>query len=163
MFVYSVRASTLKFFAFLFLSVGLLIGIVVYGGSQSALVSADGEIVFSGIKTNEDRIAFLSGFGISVDPTPGEEKSFTLPKSFDRITSSYNEIQKSQGLDLSKYKGKRITRYTYKVTNLADGEREAYASVFVYKSRIVACDMSLVGEGGGVYALVGIDEKMFKR
>ena len=163
MFVYSVRASTLKFFAFLLLSIGLLVGIVIYGGSQSVAASTSGDINLSGIKTNEDRVAFLSGFGISVDGTPSEEKSFTLPKSFDRITSSYNEIQKSQGLDLSKYKGKKITRYTYKVTNFADEQKDAYASVFVYRSRIVACDLSVSGEGGDVYALIGIDQELFKK
>ena len=163
MFVYSVRASTIKFFAFLFLSVGLLVGIVVYGGTQSVATAADGDVNFSGIKTNEDRIAFLSGLGIKTEDTPSEEKSFTLPKSFDRITSSYNEIQKSQGLDLSKYKGKKITRYTYKVTNYKDEAKEAYASVFVYRRKIVACDLSVSGDGGAVYPLLGLDLSLLKK
>ena len=163
MFVYSVRASTLKFFAFLILSVGLLVGIVVYSGSQSVAATADGDVNFSGIKTNEDRIAFLAGFGIRTEESPSEEKTFALPGNFDRITSSYNEIQKSQGLDLSKYKGKKITRYTYKVTNFADSTKEAYASVFVYRRKIVACDLSVTGDGGAVYPLVGIDTSLFKK
>ena len=40
MFVYSLRASTLKFFAFLLLSVGLLVGIVIWGSSEARAVSA---------------------------------------------------------------------------------------------------------------------------
>ena len=59
--------------------------------------------------------------------------------------------------------GKKITRYTYKVTNFADEQKDAYASVFVYRSRIVACDLSVSGEGGGVYALIGIDSGLFKK
>lgn len=163
MFVYSLRASTLKFFAFLLLSVGLLVGIVIWGSSEARAVSATGEVNLSGIKTNEQRIAFLEGLGISVEAEPSEEKSFRLPDNFDRVTNSYNEIQKSQGLDLSKYKGKKLTRYTYKVTNFAKEGTDAYASIFIYRNRIVAADVSSVGDGDEVYPLMGLDPSLLKK
>ena len=163
MFVYSLRASTLKFFAFLFVSVGLLVGIVLWGSSEAVPTSVQSDISLSGIKGNEERVRFIENLGVSVESEPCEEKSFQLPKDFDRITGSYNEIQKSQGLDLSKYKGKKLTRYTYKVTNFAKDGKDAYASVFVYRKTIVACDLTETGEEGRVYPLLAIDKSLLKK
>ena len=164
MFVYSVRASTLKFFAFILVTVALLVGIVVWGGADSVFAMSDAtEINYSGIKTNEDRLAFIKGFGIEVNETPTEEKSFSMPDSFDRVIAGYNEVQKSQGLDLSKYANKKVTRYTYEVTNFADAERTVYANIFVYRNRIIACDVSSAEPDGFVYALTRVDSAMFRK
>ena len=163
MFVYSLRASTLKFFAFLLLSIGLLVGIVIWGRSEAVAVSVVGEVNLSGVKTNEQRVEFLEGFGLIVDKEPTEQKSFRLPTNFDRVTNSYNEIQKSQGLDISKYKGKKLTVYSYKVNNFKEGDAEAYAHLFVYRSRIVACDVSYMGDGGKVYPLMKLDASLVKK
>lgn len=164
MFVYSVRASTLKFFAFLLVTVALLVGIVIYGGSEAALAASSAtEINFGGIKTNEQRVAFIENFGVEVKETPIEEKSFKLPDSFDRVISEYNEIQKTQGLDLLKYKGKKVTRYTYEVTNYTDPEKSVTVSLFVYRNRIIACDLTLNEPDGSVYALTRADASLFSK
>ena len=106
MFVCSVRASSVKFFAIIALTLVMLIGALSIGGAV-AEASASGKIDFDGIKTNEDRIAFISQFGISVSGEPKESESFTVPENFDKVIAGYNEIQKSQGLDISKYKNKK--------------------------------------------------------
>ena len=119
MFIYSVRAGTLKFFGAVLLSLALVLSILVLVEPSAA--AAGGEAVetvnYSGIRTDADRVAFLEAFGIRVSPTPTEEKSFTVPAEFDRVLAGYNEIQKAQGLDLARYKNKRVTRYTYLVEN----------------------------------------------
>lgn len=164
MFIYSVRASTLKFFAFLFLSVALLVGIVLYGGSDAALAaSGNVGINFSGVKSNEDRVSFIEGFGVKVDPQTSEEKTFRMPSSFDRVSAKYNEIQKEQGLDLTKYKNKKVTRYTYRVTNYEDENVEVFASIFVYRDRVIGCDVTTKAGEGFVYPLIGIDRELFKK
>ncbi len=164
MFVYSVRASTLKFFAFVLVTVALLFGIVIYGSSEAALASSGAtDINYGGIKTNEDRVAFIENFGIEVEDTASSEKSFKMPDNFDRVIAGYNEIQKSQGLDLSKYANKKVTRYTYKVTNFTDSAKSVYANLFVYRNRIIACDVSSAEPDGFVYALTRIDASFFKK
>ena len=60
------------------------------------------------IKTNEDRIMFLGQFGVTVDPTALEEEEIKIPDTFDKVYMGYNEIQRAQGLDLSKYKNKKV-------------------------------------------------------
>ena len=67
MFIYSVRASTVKFFAFVLVAVVMVIGVVGFGSGASVSASASGEVDFTGIKTKEDRIAFMERLGIKVD------------------------------------------------------------------------------------------------
>ena len=136
MFVCTVRASTVKFFAFVLATVALMIGLIIIGRQDSVLAMSDStEIRFDGIKENSDRIAFIESFGVKVKEAPTEEKTFRIPSDFDKVVSGYNEIQKKQGLDVSKYTRKKITRYTYEVTNF-NSEGKVYANLFIYRNRI---------------------------
>jgi len=162
MFIYSVRASTVKFFGFIALTLVLLVGAVAAfdGGSVYASTGADG-VSYEGMNTDEARLEFIRRFGIKVDESSLESEMFTMPDNFDRVILGYNELQKRQGLDLSKYAKKRVTRYTYRVTNYnADGE--VYANLFVYRSKIVACDLSSADPEGFVIPLTEVEESMLK-
>jgi hypothetical protein len=161
MFVYSIRASTLKFFGFIVFTLALLIGILAIGEGSTVVVWASGEINYGGIKTNEDRVAFIEQFGLKVESEPIEEVPFAMPDSFDRVILGYNELQKKQGLDLSKYARKKVTRYSYKVTNY-DSEGETYANLFVYRGKIVACDISSASPEGFVLPLTLVDRAKLK-
>lgn len=125
-----------------------------YDTAGTAYVSAvtNEAISFKGIKTPEDRLDFIESFGIAVNPEPIEEVVTKIPKEFDAVYHEYNRIQLSQGLDLSKYRGKKITRYTYGVTNYpkdASGAPEnVYLNLIVYKNRVIAGDLSS-SDGGG--------------
>ena len=119
------------------------------------------EINYGGMKTNEDRVAFIEGFGIKVKEDPVTEESFTMPEDFDRVIQGYNQIQKTQGLDLSKYTRKRVTHYAYEVTNY-DSEGAVYVNLLVYRNRIIAADISSVSDGGFVLGLTEIDPSKLK-
>ena len=163
MFVCTVRGSTVKFFAFVFATVALMIGLVILGRQDSVLAMSDStEIRFDGMKENADRVAFIESFGVKVKEEPTEEKTFRIPSDFDRIVSGYNEIQKRQGLDLLRYKNKKVTRYTYEVTNYKDTGRSVYVNMFVYRSKVIAVDMSSGGTDGFVYPLLLIDKSLLK-
>ena len=162
MFIYSVRAGTLKLFGFIALALVLTLGIVLVGTDGAALTAgAAGEIEFGGVKTNEDRVKFIEQFGIKVEDTPVEEEAFAIPENFDRVILGYNELQKKQGLDLSKYAKKRVTRYTYKVENY-DWDGVVYANIFVYRSRVVGCDVSSADPEGFVAPLTLVDRGKLK-
>lgn len=150
MFIYSVRASTLRFFGILAVTACLLIGIMALSGSDSVFAMSDGAYRFSDVNTNEDRIEFLSQFGIRVSGEPIEQEDFSMPETLDRVMLSYNEIQKSQGLDLSSYCRKRVTRYTYKVENYKNSDLTVYANVIVHRHRVIGGDICASGEGGFV-------------
>ena len=144
MFIYSVRASTLKFLAVICVSLVAIITLIAFVpayGEGSISASKDEEITYTGVKTNEDRIAFLSQFGWEVKEEPVEECEVTIPSEFDKIFTGYNEIQKRQGLDLSDYKKKKVVRYTYEVTNYKGAEGTVYANVIVYRNRVIGGDV----------------------
>lgn len=161
MFVFSVRSGTVKLFGLVALTLLLLAGALIFGTGDTVLASSDGGVSFEGVKTEEDRIAFIESFGIKVDKESGEAKSFSMPENFDRVIVGYNELQKKQGLDLSKYQGKKVTRYTYKVENY-DCDGEVYASLFIYRSRVIACDVSSADPEGFVIPLTLIDQAKLK-
>lgn len=162
MFVYSVRASTLKFFALICVCLVVLLALVTMGNNTAVLASVNGESInYGGIKTEEDRIKFIEGFGIKVNKDSAKANEFSMPDNFDRILLGYNELQKSQGLDLSKYTKKKVTRYTYEVTNY-DYEGKVYVNLLIHRSKVVACDISSGDPDGFVLPLVGLDKTKLK-
>ena len=162
MFIYSIRASTLKFFACILLCITVLAVLLTLGTAETVYASADGrEINYGGIKTNDDRIAFIESFGIKVKGEPVREESFTMPEDFDRVILGYNQIQKEQGLDLTKYSRKRVTHYAYEVTNY-DSDGTVYVNLLVYGNKIIGADISSVDDGGFVNSLVEFDRTKLK-
>lgn len=159
MFIYSMKASTLKFFSVMVLCVIALVTLIAFIPNYdttvsipiSSAVGSEAGISFDKIKTNEDRIAFLGQFGWLVSQEPVEEAEITIPAEFDRVFTGYNELQKKQGLDLSKYKRKGMTRYTYEVTNYDGYDGRVLANVIVYRNKVVGGDISSADVNGFVH------------
>ncbi len=161
MFVYSLKASSIKFFSVLSLSIVALITLIamiptIAPTAASTLYSEVSRIDFSLGKTNEDRVSFLSQYGWTVDPTPIAEEHVRIPTEFDRIFIRYNDLQKQQGLDLSRYCRKTVTRYTYKVTNFPDATGDVLANVIVYRGKVIGGDLCSAEQNGFVRGFDGI-------
>ena len=84
-----------------------------------------------------------------------------MPEDFDRVILGYNQIQKTQGLDLTKYERKRVTHYAYEVTNY-DSDGAVYVNLLVYRNRIIAADISSASDGGFVSSLTEFDTSKLK-
>ena len=121
MFVYSLKASTLKFFGIIGVAAVVLVALILLIPSKTettAEIAAMNEnISFNNIKSSSDVISFLKQYGWETENAAIEECEITIPKEFDKVMTTYNEIQKQQGLDLTKYRKKTATRYTFKVNN----------------------------------------------
>lgn len=143
MFVYSMRASTLKFFGVVGVALTVLIVLITFVPTYGASASASETVSYNyeKIKTDDDVERFLGQFGWQVGADPHEQEEVTIPETFDKIFSAYNQIQKQQGLDLSRYKRKKATRYTYLVENYPDYEGKVYANVLVYRGRVIGGDL----------------------
>ena len=145
MFVYSIRAGTVRFFGVVCVALLLLVSLVAFVPNLSTVAAAseaqEEEICYEDVKTAQDGMEFLAQFGWEVDPAPVESTTVTIPAEFDKIFLAYNELQREQGLDLSKYKRKQVTRYTFKVTNYEGYEGTVYANVLVYRNRVVGGDI----------------------
>lgn len=157
MFVYSLRASTLKFFAVVCVALTALVTMITfipgYDGGELGYITTGNqkEISYDKIKTNEDRVNFLAQFGWQVGSEPVETAEIVIPSEFDKIFTGYNEIQKRQGLDLSKYKNKSVTRYTYEVNNYEGEEGKVYANVIVYRNKVIGGDICSADVNGFIH------------
>ena len=153
MFVYSMRATTVRFFGVVILSL-LALAVLVAFVPELAPVAAAGEAPesesfnYEGIRTAEDRIAFLSQFGWEVDPTALEETTVRIPKEFDKVFAAYNELQREQGLDLTSHGGRTVERYTYRITNYAGYEGEVHANLLIFRGRVIGGDICSADASG---------------
>lgn len=93
--------------------------------------------------TAEERVAYLSQFGWSVETDPVEVSEVIIPEAFDDTYQNYNELQKAQGFDLSVYAGKRVKRWIYRVTNYAGYENSdcIQATLLVYDGQVIGGDV----------------------
>ncbi len=147
MFIYSFRANTLKLVGVVCVALTVLIALIAfvptYSSGSVSPTAADESVSYSyeKVRSSGDAANFLAQFGWTVDADPSEVETVTIPAEFDKVYAAYNELQKSQGLDLSKYKGKDVTRYTFTVTNYPDYEGTVLANVLVYRNRVVGGDI----------------------
>lgn len=94
-----------------------------------------------GISDNDSRIAFLTGFGWDVGSEPLESQEVLIPKEWDDVFTQYNDMQKAQGFDLAKHKGKRVMRYTYEIKNYPGGPENVRANILIYKNTVIGGDV----------------------
>ena len=153
MFFYSLHAKTIKFFGVIAISLALLITLIVLVPTYDPDVptSSSGDVNYEKIKTNDDRVNFLSQFGWSVNPEAVETVETKIPTNFDNVFTTYNEIQKRQNLDLENYKGKNIVRYTYEITNYPDYNGKVYANLIIYKNRVIGGDICSADVNGFIH------------
>ena len=108
--------------------------------TEDTLGGKKAEVSFKGIASNEERIAFLNAYGWEVGEDPISIEEVVIPAEFDDVYTQYNEIQQYQGLDLSRYQGKTVKRYTYEITNYPGGE-DVHANLLIYKERVIGGDV----------------------
>ena len=93
------------------------------------------------IKEPADCAEYLRQLGYETDSATAETRTVQIPKTFDAVYETYNQMQKDCGFDLQKYAGKRVELSTFHVTNWPTGE-DVLADVLVYKKKVI---------GGAIY------------
>ena len=166
MFIYSFKASSIKFVGVICVALAALIALIAFvpayagGSSEQGGLAVDApqegssttvSYRYDKVKTADDAAGFLGQFGWVVDAGSAETREVTIPAEFDKVFAGYNELQKSQGLDLSKYKKKTVTRYTFAVTNYDGYKGTVYASVLVYRNRVIGGDICSADVSGFIH------------
>ena len=106
------------------------------------LGSADTETAAAAVSSNDARVQFLKDFGWDVTTSPVESGQVKIPVETSQVFDRYNALQKSQGYDLTQYAGKQVMRYVYKVNNFPGATEPVYATVLVYKNKIIGGDVT---------------------
>ena len=97
---------------------------------------------------NNQRVEYLRSFGWEVAEEPVETLQFLLPEKLEEPYLSYNELQLSQGFDLTACLGKQVERYTYTVTNYPERPEGVQANLYICEDYPVAGDICCPGAGG---------------
>ena len=114
----------------------LVLVLLLGGGDDSTSTAAPA------VSDNDARVEFLKGFGWEVAASPTESGQVKIPQSPDDAYQRYNQLQKSQGYDLSQYAGKTVMRYVYKINNYPGATEPVYATLLVYKNQIIGGDIT---------------------
>ncbi len=105
-------------------------------------------------KTTEQQVSLLKAFGYEVEPHPILIEEVIIPAEFDSAYTQYNDLQKLSGFDLNKYKGSRVKKYTYNVTNYPDQKDGVVANLLVYNGKAIGGDISSTALNGFVHGFV---------
>jgi len=165
MFVWSIKASTIKLAGIVVLSavtLALIIAILPHSLTETASIGTGTTVQssktdYSEMKTEDDFLKFINQFGIEVEPTPVEVVDVQIPNKFDAVMQKYNIVQNLQGFDLKKYRNKTVTRHTYKLKNEASqtaDSPERLLSILVYRDKIIGGDICSQENGGVVSGFV---------
>ena len=120
--------------------------ILIFGGSDTTTATTP-------VSGNDGRVAYLEGMGWQVSTSPVESSQVRIPQEQSPVYQRYNELQKSQGYDLTQYAGKTVMRYVYKVNNFPNATEPVYATILVYKDQIIGGDVTDTSAKGIVQGL----------
>ena len=116
----------------------LIIGVILLfgGGDDAAATSA------AAVSNNDARVKFLTDFGWDVTTSPAESSQVRIPENNSEVYDRYNQLQKSQGYDLTSYAGKNVMRYVYKINNYPGATEPVYATLLVHKNQVIGGDIN---------------------
>ena len=144
MLIWTARISKRAKAALAVILAGVLLAVVLLLMGRSD----DGQAAQWQLTTNEDRVAYLESLGWQVEPEPVETLQFLLPEKLEEPYLTYNELQDTQGFDLSVCCGKQVARYTYTVTNYPGRAEGVQANLYVCEGQPVAGDILCAGADG---------------
>jgi len=151
MFVFTAKKKNLLRFILAVFLIFMVIFILICFLSRKDAVS-----VFSrstAVSTKEDRLNFLSSFGWEIDEASEKSQNILIPRTFSRVYEDYNELQKTQGCDLSEYAGLEAVRYTYTVLNYPDYSGTVYAELLVHSNIVIGGDVHAAAMDGFICGL----------
>ena len=103
------------------------------------------------VSNNDARVAFLKGFGWEVTTSPVQSSQVRIPEKSNDVFTRYNELQKSQGYDLSQYAGKVVMRYVYQINNYPGATEPVYATLLIYKNQVIGGDITNTAAKGHIH------------
>ena len=122
----------------------LLALILIFGGRDEDTAAT------AAVSANDDRVKFLESFGWQVTPTPREASQVRIPEESGEMFRRYNALQKSQGYDLSSFAGKKVMRYVYEVKNYPGATEPVYATLLIYKDKVIGGDVTNTSAKGKI-------------
>ena len=154
MMVMTAKVDIKKIIAALAAVVGVIVALILLlgGGNSSAPTAA------LSVAGNDGRVQFLESLGWEVSASPVESGQVRIPKEQNQVFDRYNQLQKSADYDLTQYAEKTVMRYVYKVNNFPGATEPVYATLLVYKNKIIGGDITDTAANGTMRALTKLEQ-----
>lgn len=142
MFVMTLRFSRKKAVFIVVMAALVLIGIILLAGAHAKRTEllARAEKTITTVKSEKDRIKYLSQYGWEVESPALTHDTVVIPRTFSDVFEDYNSLQLSQGFDLSQYCGLEAEMYTYRVKN-SDAGGDVIAQLYVRNCTVIGGDV----------------------
>ena len=150
MFVITTKVSKTKIAAIVTLVIAAVVLAAILAAAKNGRVESLDE---RNGETNEERAAYLAECGWQINAEPVQTQTVKIPAEDTEVFRRYNELQKSQGFDLTDSAGRTATRFVYEVLNYPDADGPVYATLFVLDGKIIGGDVTDSGARGKMQGL----------
>ena len=104
-----------------------------YISTRTVAVSASG----NKIESAQDIQTWFTGYGLDVDGASITADKVKIPRKWDDSFSAFNGVVQQSGMDLARYKGKTVEKWTVLCPQLSTGDHDTYCVLLVYKAKAV--------------------------
>ena len=113
------------------LALVLLIFIYFFSYFQKEIPASKYEIK----NTDKERRGFIESYGYTLSPKKAETETFLVPYKFNNSFMQFEKLQNEMGLSLYPFKGMKLKKYTYLLSDTPD---TVYAELYIYKKYVAA-------------------------
>ncbi len=155
MMIYTVKFSKKKAVAIL-IAAAIVIAAIILATPTDRAAAAEPTAATVRIRTSDDCLAYIESLGYTAESQPLEQKEVTIPETFDEVYEEYNRLQQACGFDLTAYKGKSATLYTYAITNYPD-QPDVRCDLLVRRSAVIGGNIYTTAIDGFMHGLRPIE------
>ncbi len=87
--------------------------------------------------THQKRMLYIKSLNLQVNEESCSSKETVIPKEFSNVYENYNKLQKNAGFDLSNFKGKAVTVYSYPLK-----DQNKVLTLLVFNGDIIGGDIA---------------------
>ncbi len=89
------------------------------------------------IESAQDIQTWFTGYGLDVDGASITADKVKIPRKWDDSFSAFNGVVQQSGMDLARYKGKTVEKWTALIPAASNGDASRYGVLLVYKKKAV--------------------------
>ena len=89
------------------------------------------------IESAQDIQTWFTGYGLDVDGASITADKVKIPRKWDDSFSAFNGVVQQSGMDLARYKGKTVEKWTALIPAASRGDVSSYGVLLVYKKKAV--------------------------
>ena len=89
------------------------------------------------IESAQDIQTWFTGYGLDVDGASITADKVKIPRKWDDSFSAFNSVVQQSGMDLARYKGKTVEKWTSLIPAASSGENGRYGVLLVYRKKAV--------------------------